>query len=421
MRYWVIQFQQSRIDRREMVRRFCRANGVTQLPNVLPTQPTFFVPRTAAEIASELVAHVELFVGLLQSEIGYSSYGRTVIQEGQRLLAVTQQYYQVLQSNTSTREQMNIAADNVERTLQQLEAEFHRVPGVSPQSQRVLQQVSQLVAAAQSVFPSRLQQPIALRPPSADPGYEQVVALLNTARQFAYGLQAFQSQGPWYGNLSRDVQGLLTQIEAVDLMVRQGQSRSRTRSAMQDVVRQSDRIAEEMRRADLSIQQGWWNLRSQVQQTANVFGIRGSNELEPTNPVIIQRPAWSQLPYQPPVAVHSRRDRDSIRVADELVASLDDYIGSLRSLPERTGGRNQLIGSLQDLRHAALSLRQQAAAGRSANALARASDDVMEQYQRTAADYTRIVAANSTLNSPAFYRIGELCQKLRYAARGVRK
>ena len=41
LRYWVIQFQQSRVDRREMVRRFCRASGVTQLPSSLPTQPAF--------------------------------------------------------------------------------------------------------------------------------------------------------------------------------------------------------------------------------------------------------------------------------------------------------------------------------------------------------------------------------------------
>ena len=203
-------------------------------------------------------------------------------------------------------------------------------------------------------------------------------------------------------------------------MVRQGQTLSRTRSAMQNVVAQSDRIAAEMRRADLSIQQGWWNLRYQVQQTASVFGIGGRNQVEPTNPVILQRPAWSQLPYQPPVAVPSRRDQEAVLVADQLVAIVDDYIDSLRTLPGRTSARNQLVGSLQDLRHAVLTLRQQAASGRSANALTRSSDDVMRQYQRTAADYTGIVAANATLNSPLFYQIGELCQKLQYAARGIR-
>jgi hypothetical protein len=100
-----------------------------------------------------LVAQVELFVGLVQSEIGYSSYGRRVTQEAQQLFAVTRQYNQVLQSNTLTGQQLKIAADNTERSLQQLEADFYRVPGASPQSQRVLQQISQLVAAAQSAVP----------------------------------------------------------------------------------------------------------------------------------------------------------------------------------------------------------------------------------------------------------------------------
>jgi hypothetical protein len=343
-----------------------------------------------------------------------------VVQQGQQLLSVADQYRQVVASGDVTGQQARIAADNLERSLQDLERDFYRVSGASTHSQRVLQQISQLVTAARSAPLGRPSQPINRPPVPSWPGYSDVSGLREAVRQFAYGLQRYQHLGPEYANLSRDVQGLMVQIESLDLMIRQGQSRSRVQDAMQSVLKQSDRISSDVRRVDLRTQRGWWDLQVQVDQAARALGIRGRNEVVPSDPVIINRPAWSGMPYQPAGRVPSRTNEAAVQVADELAAKLDEYTDSLRSVRGRPANVNRLIGSLQDLKHAALIFRHVAASGASGNRLTKAADAFMDQYQRTAADYTRVVADDSTLNSPVFYHIGELSQRLSYAARGVR-
>ena len=55
LNYWVVQFQRSGGNRRDMVRQFCNANRITQLPGGWLQQPGIFVPRDIAEIARQLV------------------------------------------------------------------------------------------------------------------------------------------------------------------------------------------------------------------------------------------------------------------------------------------------------------------------------------------------------------------------------
>ena len=150
LRYWVVQFQRSGVNRRDMVRRFCQANSVTQLPCLLPTQPVFTPPATVTAIASELVSRASLFVSLVQTEVGYSRYGRQVVQQGRQFASVAEQYRQTVVNTGSTRQQVQVAVDNLERSLRAVEGQFYRVSGASPHSQNVLQQLSLLVRAART-------------------------------------------------------------------------------------------------------------------------------------------------------------------------------------------------------------------------------------------------------------------------------
>ncbi len=66
VRYWATQFQQGSADRVAMVRTFCDVNRVTQLPSIPTNWPTYQVPGTVQQIATELVAKINLFTGLKQ-------------------------------------------------------------------------------------------------------------------------------------------------------------------------------------------------------------------------------------------------------------------------------------------------------------------------------------------------------------------
>lgn len=425
LRYWVVQFQQPGVSRNEMVRRFCRVNRVTQLPSFLPASPIYRPPTNANEIALELDAQVRLLISLVQNEIGYSDYGRRIISEATNLATVSNQYRQIVESNATTKQQLQITVINLDVALQRLELEFYRIPSSSAHAQSVLQQLSALVGAARTapvMLPQRPQRPILPPPPSMTPkqGYAEVVRLRDVARQYSYGLQGFQNQSTFYASLYRNVQGLLAQIETVELMMRQGQRDYQIRNAMVGVVTRAQQLNPDIARADTRIQRGWWNLQTQLNAAANATNVQDSLQVRPTTPVIIDRPAWSGLPYQPAPTAPSVRNRETIQRADELSAKIDNYVASLRPITYTNPNAGRLIGSLQNLQHAAVALRQVAASGAYGNTLQRYSDSLMEQYQRTAADVRQLVAVDSTLNSPLFYQIGELVQKLQYAAAGIR-
>ena len=349
LRYWVVQFQRAGVNRREMVRRFCQANLVTQLPSNLPSPPTFRPPATAPAIGAELVSRANLFVSFVQNEVGYSSYGQQVVRQGRQFAAVAEQYRQVVANPRSTRQQVRIAIDNLERSLQTLESQFHRVSGASPHSQSILQQLSQLVSAARTTPIGLPEQPIA--PPVTAPGYAELIVLRDAVRQFAYTVQAWQYRGPDYANLYRDVQGLLVQVEAVELMVRQSQSRYEIRRAMRNVITQADHTSSNISRVDMSLQQTWWKVQVQLRQASQAMGLRSTNPVQPSYPVIVNRPSWSQLPFQPVPRRPSLRNQQTIRIADELTNKIDAYIASLNSIWPSNVNANKLIGSLQNLKH----------------------------------------------------------------------
>ena len=143
LRYWVVQFQRSRVNRLEMVRRFCQANSVTQLPSSLPTRPVYTPPANVAGIASELVSRASLFVSLVQTEVGYSSYGRQVVQQGRQFASVAEQYRQTVSNTASTRQQFQVAVDNLDRSLRAVEAQFYRVAwGIAQQSKCIAAAIS---------------------------------------------------------------------------------------------------------------------------------------------------------------------------------------------------------------------------------------------------------------------------------------
>ncbi len=413
--FWVNQFRQSGSPRELFVRRFCEANRVNQLPSFLPTQSGFQTPASAPETANQLVSNIELFINLVRTDLGGSVYARNVIDQSRQLLSAAQQYRQIVFTPQHTTQQAAMALGSMDRSLQGLQQEFHRVPGVSLQCQNVLHQIAQLVDASRYAIDNRTGgQGSQYAVPS------EVSQLLQAIRQFTYGLQGYQNQGPFYTNLVRDIQGLAVQIESLNLMLQQGQNPRNVRQAMTEIMNHAGHIAEGIRQADMQVQRGWFNVSTQLQQTAQSLGVRSDYYSQPNSPVVMHQASWVQLPYQPGSSYPSNRNEECIREADQLISQIDGYTTSLRSIAYNNRSAAQMIDSLRDLRHSALALRQTASRGVQGNSLSRASDDLMAQYQTTARTATQLIARDPSLNSPLLYQIGEQIQKLRYAARGVR-
>ena len=422
VRYWVDQFAQPGADRQSTLRSFVRTYHVTQLPS-FPAEyrPTpYRVPASAAEIASELVAQVNLFRQTFQREVGGTLYGRGVLDDASRLLTVSSQYRDVLRSSATTAEQCRIAADNLEQALQRLEGSYCRISGVSQMSRQILGRISQLVSAA------RLAHQGGSNPGGGSGGqsddraelYRQVETVRGQLQSYLYGLRHYRST-PDYDRLYRDVQSLSVQVDALSLMVRQGQSGPRLRRTVGSVLSEADTVSRDVGRVDLTIQQGWWTIEHSLDRVAQTAGVSHTWS-DVGQPVILGNPVWQRLGTQPRPAVGiPGRNRDVVDLADQLLAKIDDARQSLAPLAGRDADTARLRASVTQLRNQVQVLRQIAASNLYGSRLARAADQTMEQYQETSKLFAAAVGRDPTLNTPTFYQMGELIQRLRKAASGV--
>jgi hypothetical protein len=291
----------------------------------------------------------------------------------------------------------------------------------------MLQQVSQLVAAAHYASGGIIRPPGGSRPPlyppPSSPGISQravreVNRLADESRGLAYGLLSWQHQGPFYSQLSRDVQDLSTRIESLNLMVRQGQSRSEIQRSMMGIVDASRYISRDMDRADTNIRRSWWNFQSQMRSTADALGVNSDFNVQASQPVVIDRPAWGGFPFQPSPARPPAYQEECVVLADQLLGKVDSYAQTLVPIASSNRNAATILTNLQDFKRYVFAFRQEAAGGRYATSLSSSADRIMLQYQDLSRNVSRLVSQDASLNSPIFYQVGELVQKIRVAAGG---
>jgi hypothetical protein len=409
--------------RTDTLRRFLQANHITQLQGFPPQHqpPAYRPPAAGREIAAELVTQTELFTKTAQQDLGGTWFGRSLTGQSAKLQTVAAQYLDVVRSRSTTAEQLRLAADNLEVALQGVEAEFHRVPNASPQCQDILWRISQLVTSARAAGQASYRPGAGVIPPQGLPASVSsgVETLRNQLRSFAYGLRYYQNRGPVFDRLSRDVQGLLTQVESLSLMVRQGQSRAQLRCAAGALASQANSISGQVGQTEWNIQRGWWAVQQQLQQVTSDLGVSGAWS-NVSQPVIVGHPSWQQVPHQPqPSGRPPNRNRNVVDLCDQLLKQIQRSEQALIPLIGRNPDAARLRVGLLNLQGRVQVLRQTAAASGYGSRLDDAANRVMQQYGETSKQFAAAVSRDATLNSPGFYQVGETIQRLRYAAAGV--
>ncbi len=77
-------------------------------------------------------------------------FGRNLLSATASLQAAASQFRDTVSSGDSTRQQTKIAADHLQRALQQVESQFRAVPSASDQCRNLLWEISELVTALQT-------------------------------------------------------------------------------------------------------------------------------------------------------------------------------------------------------------------------------------------------------------------------------
>ncbi len=418
-RYWVSRFPGGGADARlAFVRQFCQANNlVDYVPTVtgmvpLPSRPA----GTRSELARQLETKASQLSSLVQNELGGTYLGRELTRQAAVLASASTQYRETMESPDSTSQQVAIAANNVARALQELQATFRSVPGASAACQSTLWEVSQLEAAAELSAKATVPASGATSAVEAEAGQ-----LLSLLRQFTSVLSRYQQQGAFYVSLSRDVDALAVQAESLQLLARQGAGDRDVKRITTSILTQARDVARQMTQADVSLQQGWWNVQHELDQLALAAGCGGDLYITTDHPVILNHPAWSGFPVQTSPGYQASADnRQIISNADHLLAQIDNYVLSLRPVAARNGDAGVMVNQALNLRNAILVLRQQAATGAWGTQLQSASREAVRQYAAAGPTFLKLVGQDPSLNSPVWAQIGELTYKIDKELGGAR-
>ncbi len=416
LRFWVNQYQSGRLDRSSLVRQFCQTNNINAVPGAPSLyRPSFRPPTNAVSCADALLTKVRLLNQVVTREFGGTWFGQNLLKSTASLQATTSQFRDAVSSRNSTQQQIRIAADNLERALQQVESQFRAVPSASDQCRNLLWEISELVTAARAASTAWQG-----RPTPASPLQREVEQLLATLRDFASTLSTYQYQSPAYASLNRDVNGLYVQTQGLAEMVRTSPRQSDLNRVINSINTQGRDIGRQLQRADIRLQQGWWNVQHQLEQVTVTAGAGGDFYVSSGHPVVINRPSWNRLPGEISPGYHaSAQNRQIVGDSDRLLSIIDNYIASLRPLASRSRDVATMTNQVLDLRHKVLVLRQQAASGAFGSRLQYASRDVVRQYSDVASKtFAKMVGNDSTLNSPSWVQIGELAYQIDKTIRG---
>ena len=324
LRFWVNRFRSGNADRVTLVRDFCQANHVQQVPSYpQPSQPSFRPPATASAIAEEVIAKANQLAGTVQRELGGTRLGKRVLEAAATLLTVGAQYRDVVNSQNSTSDQRRDATENLEAALQAVETQFRSVPAASAECQDILDQISQLVSAArQAGQPAGQIAPA--RPSEQLPLQASTDQLLDLVQQFSGILASLRNQNPFYANLYRDINGLSVQLQGLQTMTQRPQQIRDMQRVFGAIQTQAGDIARQIRQADPRLQQGWWNVQHQLDDLADAMGVGGDLYVTTDHPVIVNRPAWNEFPGQvSPGFQPSLVNQRVISLAEQLLSQID--------------------------------------------------------------------------------------------------
>ncbi|TWU29052.1 hypothetical protein Poly41_67510 [Novipirellula artificiosorum] len=410
LRFWVNQYQSSRVDRVSFVQQFCQANNISSVPgSPMPYRPASKPSSNVVYSADALLTKVRLLTRIATGEFGGTWFGRNLLSATASLQAATSQFRDTVSSGDSTRQQIKIAADNLERALQQVESQFRAVPSASDQCRNLLWEISELVTALQTANVS-----VPIRPTPVSPLQQNVNGLMVSLKEFASSLSAFQHLSPAYANLNRDLNGLYVQAQGLAAMLQTTPRQSDLSRVVTSMNMQGRDIGRQLLQSDSRLRQGWWDVQHQLEQVTVSAGTGGDFYVTSGHPVIINRPSWDRLPGQvSPGHYPSAQNRQVVSDADRLLSLLDNYVGSLRPLVSRNRDVATMTNQVLDLRHEVLVLRQKAASGAFGSQLRYASRDVLRQYRDVASKtFARMVANDSTLNSPSWMQIGQIAYQI---------
>jgi hypothetical protein len=410
LRFWVNQYQSGRLDRSSLVRQFCQTNNINAVPGPRSLyRPSSRPPTDAVSCADALLTKVRLLNQVVTREFGGTYFGRNLLATIASLQATTSQFRDSVSSRNSTQQQIRIATDNLEQSLQRVESQFRAVPSASDQCRNLLWEISELVTSARTTSMDWQ-----ARPTPTSRLQREVEQLLATLRDFASSLSAYQYQSPADASLNRDVNGLYVQAQGLAEMIRTSSRKSDLDRVINSINTQGRGIGRQVQRSDSRLRQGWWNVQHQLEQVTVAAGAGGDFHVSSGHPVLINRPTWNRLPGQiSPGYQASAQNRQIVGDSDRLLSLIDNYAASLRPLVSRSRDVATMANQVLDLRHKVLVLRQQAASGAFGSRLRYASQDVVRQYSNVASKtFARMVGNDSTLNSPSWMQIGQLSYQI---------
>jgi hypothetical protein len=392
---WLNRLQVHRGDRVKVALEFLQA-AQGELQQRPPSPP----PASAAELANALVAASQSFVETVRGELAGTRQGRQLVLRGNALTEAAARLRQILATPGFAAPQAWQEQANVERAFQAVQAELANPAGTAPRASQIAQQLSvgivNLRAALPPVTDPGASWPgLEIIPPHQQKELDRLVGGLSAdVATLVNLLQPVGHSSAIYHRLLQATQGLSQQVQVFRGQLRPGVRPQEIRAAFQTVLQQAGQVSSILQQGTAfgQVQTTWYRIDQTLGRIGTLFGSGGNYHIDPDHPVVLDPPAFGQLPW----TIGSGGGVPNgalVQAADAAVAALEVVITSWQPLAYAAPQVPGFLAEARECKGAVLELRQQAAAGAPRRTLRTLAAEVNRRQRSLNAAWGGVVAS----------------------------
>lgn len=375
------------------------------------------------DVAAALVQSAGQLVQLVRYELGGTVQGRSLEIRANALLGAAESFQRelLLRHNDPARRQRALAG--LQQAFGQVQQALYNPPGQAPQAQQLTQQViGPLVAQASQALPGGgIAPPITPVFPPTGPSYD-ARRVLQIADATVAGVRVLSQRiGRDYASIY-PYNGVLLSLQSLDGGIQQFRNLAASGAPLgqlQAAVPPLRNLARNTgtsllgARPPADLQRGWSAVTQGVDALATTLGLSLDYVIDAHEPVILDPPAYDDLPWNLRPGGLPMPGPNPVAVADQAIAEVDGFLLAIQPNLTRIPEGPRFQSDARSLRNRLLDLRQRLARGEYAGGLRSPYAAAESDYRRLADRINRVSGGRSGPNIERVGRIGQAMADLR--------
>jgi hypothetical protein len=372
---------------------------------------------TLPALSRQLFAEAQQLVPAVRYELAGTVQGQRSEMVANALIGAAQALDFAIGSGTVDPGRTLPALASVDQAFSRLQAELNNPPGTAPQSAWIVRRIDRLVFELRRAMPGI--GPSFGSQPGLPPGPAQIEQLADSLEaNLGFLINSIRSDpGLTYAfdRLARDLESVAAQVVQFHDLVRRGGALGQLQAADLAIRNQVRQIGVVMEGAGppVRVLQVWRAVAATSDQLGDALGLSRDYLIDPNQPVIINRPAYGQLPWTIVPTTSAPPTGALVPLIDQALGETNGFLAALLPnllrIPEGPGFQADARALIGDL----LGFRQAIASGALGPPLFEAARRVDATYRRLLDRTNRIARGQVGPNIARVYRIGTVIDQIR--------